>query len=176
MLEAFYRFNITGEWIKVLNLGLWKLRTISVWNFEAITCLPQNRHLSWGVKMSWTQRRTLVSPWRMYCMHSSMAKGTYRAEATSNSENIKPNIKTRLLRIVNFWKILENIKKYSILHSFLNFTLVTSFLRKPCQQSFFLVQWKIHTFALFTKIADLSSRNLCNTLCMKINPLSYSTQ
>jgi len=28
----------------------------------------------------------LVSPWRMHCMYSSMAKGTSQAEATLNSE------------------------------------------------------------------------------------------
>jgi len=32
----------------------------------------------------------LVSPWRMYCMYSGMAKGTSQAEVTSNSEKIKP--------------------------------------------------------------------------------------
>ena len=37
-----------------------------------------------------TQRRTLVSPRRMHCMYCGMPKGTCRAEATSNSEKIKP--------------------------------------------------------------------------------------
>jgi len=32
----------------------------------------------------------LVSPWRMHYMYSGMAKGTSRAEATSNSEKINP--------------------------------------------------------------------------------------
>jgi len=41
-------------------------------------------------KMNATQRRALVSPRRMHCMYSSMAKGTSQAEATSNYENIKP--------------------------------------------------------------------------------------
>jgi len=31
MLEGFYRFNITGEWIK---LGLWELQMISIWNWN----------------------------------------------------------------------------------------------------------------------------------------------
>jgi len=53
---------------------------------EAITCLPQNRHFSWWAKMNGTQRRTLVSPWRMHCMYRGMAKGTSWAEVTSNSE------------------------------------------------------------------------------------------
>jgi len=32
----------------------------------------------------------MVSPLKMHCMYSGMAKGTYRTEATSNSEKIKP--------------------------------------------------------------------------------------
>jgi len=48
------------------------------------------RHLLWGVKMNGTQRRTLVSPSRMHCIYSGMAKSTSQAEATSNSEKIKP--------------------------------------------------------------------------------------
>ena len=43
-----------------------------------------------SAKMNGTQRRTLVSPCRMHCMYSGMPKGTSRAEATSNSEKIKP--------------------------------------------------------------------------------------
>ena len=39
---------------------------------------------------SGTQRRTLVSPWRVRCTYSGTPKGTSRAEATSNSEKIKP--------------------------------------------------------------------------------------
>jgi len=57
---------------------------------EAIMCLPQNLHFSWWTKMNGTQRRGVVSPWRMHCMHSGMAKGTSRAEAKSNSKKIKP--------------------------------------------------------------------------------------
>ena len=52
--------------------------------------LPPNRHLSLSAKMNGTQRRILVSPWRMYCTYCGMLKGTCRAEATSNSEKIKP--------------------------------------------------------------------------------------
>jgi len=57
---------------------------------EAITCLPLNRHFSWWTKMNIIQRRAVVSPWRMHCMYSGMAKGTSWAEATSNSEKIRP--------------------------------------------------------------------------------------
>jgi len=32
----------------------------------------------------------VVSPWRMHCMYSGMAKGTSRAEVTLNSKKIKP--------------------------------------------------------------------------------------
>jgi len=39
--------------------------------------------------MKETQKRALVSPWRMLFMYSGMAKGTYQAEVTSNSEKIK---------------------------------------------------------------------------------------
>jgi len=39
--------------------------------------------------MNKTQRRALVSPWRIYCMYSGMTKGTFGAEAMSNSLKIK---------------------------------------------------------------------------------------
>jgi len=48
-----------------------------------------NQHFSLSAKMNGTQRRTLVSPWRIHCMYCSMPKGTSQAEATSNSEKIK---------------------------------------------------------------------------------------
>jgi len=40
--------------------------------------------------MNGTQRRAVVSPWRLHCMYIGMAKGTSRAEAMLNSEKIKP--------------------------------------------------------------------------------------
>jgi len=43
---------------------------------QAIMCLPLNRHFSWWTKMNGTQRRAVLSPWRMHCMYSGMAKGT----------------------------------------------------------------------------------------------------
>jgi len=52
---------------------------------EAINCNHQI-NFSLSAKMNGTQRRTLVSPWRMHCMHCSMPKGTTWAEATSNSK------------------------------------------------------------------------------------------
>jgi len=57
---------------------------------EVITCLPQNRHLLWWAKMNGTQRRVLLSPWRIYYMHYGVPKGTSRDKATSNSKKIKP--------------------------------------------------------------------------------------
>ena len=66
-----------------------KIWTISVTK-RSHHMLPQNRRLSLSAKMSGTQRRTQVSPWRMHCTYCGMSKGTCRAEAMSNSENIKP--------------------------------------------------------------------------------------
>ena len=43
-----------------------------------------------SAKMDRTQRRMLVSPWRMHCMFCSMPKCTSQAEAMSNREKIKP--------------------------------------------------------------------------------------
>jgi len=51
---------------------------------------PPNYCFSLSAKMNGTQRRTLVSPWRVHCMHCGVPKGTSQAEATSNSEKIKP--------------------------------------------------------------------------------------
>jgi len=51
---------------------------------------PPNLCLSLSAKMNGTQRRTLVSPWRTHCTCYSRPKGTSRAEATSNTEKIKP--------------------------------------------------------------------------------------
>jgi len=69
-----------------------KVATIKIMDdlMEAITCLSQNRHFLWRTKMNGTQRRAVVSPWRMHCIYSGMAKGTSQAEATLNSEKIKP--------------------------------------------------------------------------------------
>jgi len=41
-------------------------------------------------KDEWYTKEAVVSPWRKHCMYSSMPKGTSQAEATSNSEKIKP--------------------------------------------------------------------------------------
>jgi len=61
---------------------------------EANMCLPQNWHFLWWAKMNGTQRRALVSQWRMHCMYSSMAKGTSWAEVMSNSKEINAIVLT----------------------------------------------------------------------------------
>jgi len=40
--------------------------------------------------MNETQKKALVSPRRMHCMHSGMAKGTSQAGVVLNSEKFKP--------------------------------------------------------------------------------------
>ena len=65
--------------------NLWKMWTISVSKGSHHVLAP-NQHLSLSAKMNGTQRRTLVSPWRMHCTYCGMPKDTCRAEATSNSE------------------------------------------------------------------------------------------
>jgi len=45
-----------------------------------------NLCFSLSAKMNGTQRRTLVSPWRMHCTYYDMPKDTSHAEVTSNSE------------------------------------------------------------------------------------------
>jgi len=71
---------------------------------EAITCLPQNRYFLWRTKMNGTQRRALVSPWRMHYMYSGMAKGTSGAEAASNSEKTKPVYSLSHCWITRVWR------------------------------------------------------------------------
>jgi len=36
---------------------------------------PPNWHFSISAKLNWTQRKTLVSPWRMHCAYCGMSKG-----------------------------------------------------------------------------------------------------
>ena len=40
---------------------------------------PPNQRFSLSAKMNGTQRRTLVSPWRVHCTYNGMPKGTSRA-------------------------------------------------------------------------------------------------
>jgi len=42
-----------------------------------------------SAKMNGTQRRTLISPWRMHCVYYGMPKGTFRAETILSSAKIK---------------------------------------------------------------------------------------
>ena len=43
---------------------------------EAIMCKTKSQHFLLSAKMNGIQRRTLVSPWRMYCMYCSIPKDT----------------------------------------------------------------------------------------------------
>ena len=51
---------------------------------------PPNQCFLLSAKMNGTQRRTLVSPFRMHWTKCSMLKGTSWAKVTLNSEKIKP--------------------------------------------------------------------------------------
>jgi len=51
---------------------------------------PPNQRFLLSAKMNGTQKRTPVSPQRLHWMYCGMPKGTSWAEATSNSERIKP--------------------------------------------------------------------------------------
>jgi len=90
--------------IKVAPLKI--IQLISVTN-GSHQCLPQNRHFSqWG-KVNGTQRRVLVSPWRMHCMYSYsiiMATGTSQAEAKLNSKTIKPVTLAMHYQIMWVWR------------------------------------------------------------------------
>ena len=83
--------------------------------------LLPNRHLSLSAKMNGTQRRILVSPRRMHYMYCGMPKGTSQAEATSNSEKIKP-VALAVIKL----RLSEGI----------SCTLSQSVTRKFCQISF----------------------------------------
>jgi len=63
-------------------------------------CVPQNQHFSWWAKMNETQRRALLSPWRVHFMNSGTSKGTFRDEATSN------NKKNQAHRLSHYWVTL----------------------------------------------------------------------
>jgi len=75
------------KWTFVIKVATMKITDDLM---EAITCLPLNWHFSWWTKVNGTQRRAVVSPWRMHCMCSGMAKSTSQAQAKSNSKKIKP--------------------------------------------------------------------------------------
>jgi len=50
---------------------------------------PPNQHFSLSAKMNGTQRRALVSLWRMHCAYCGMPKCTSQAKVMSNSEKTK---------------------------------------------------------------------------------------
>jgi len=51
---------------------------------------PPNQCFSLSAKMNGTQRKTLVSPWRMHWTYCGMPKGTSPAEVMLNSEKANP--------------------------------------------------------------------------------------
>ena len=73
------------------------------WFPEAITCYRQNRHFLLSEKMNGTQRRTLVSPWRMHCTYCGMPKGTSWAKATLNSEKNQARSLSRY-QVILIWR------------------------------------------------------------------------
>ena len=86
----------TAVWIKNYSKSTAAIKVPNVKNTDNFryegkpSRATANHHFSLSAKMNGTQRRTLVSPWRMHCMYCGMPKGTSRTEATSNSEKIKP--------------------------------------------------------------------------------------
>ena len=72
-----------------IKVATMKIQTISIMK-GSHHVLPANRHFLLSAKMNGTQRRTLVSLWRMHCMYCGIPKGTCPAEATLNGEKIKP--------------------------------------------------------------------------------------
>ena len=80
---------------------------------ETIICYRQI-DTSLSAKMNGTQRRTLVSSWRMHCMCCGMPKGTFWAKVTLNSEKIKlvalAVIELRLSEGISQSVIIKSIK------------------------------------------------------------------
>ena len=89
--------HYTAVWIKTVwkaplqsKQPLLKIRMISVTKGSHHVLSP-NRHFLLSAKMNGTQRRTLVSPWRMHCTYCGMPKGTSQAEAIVEQwKTIKP--------------------------------------------------------------------------------------
>jgi len=73
------------------------------------TCLSQNWHYSQWAKMNRTQRRALVSPWILLCMHSGIGP-----EVTSNSKKIMPVtlaiVGLHLLKCIRFESISQSVE------------------------------------------------------------------
>ena len=70
----------------VIKVATMKIRMISITQRKPSRAITQWMLLQ-SAKMNRTQRRTLVSPWRMHCTYCDMPKGTSRSEVTSNSKN-----------------------------------------------------------------------------------------
>ena len=85
-----------------IKIATMKIRTIPFSKGSHHVLAPK-RHLSLSAKRMGHQRRTLVSPWRMYCTYCGMPKSTCRAEATSDSEKNQARSLSRR-RVTLVWR------------------------------------------------------------------------
>ena len=93
LLCQLFSTHYTAIWIKT-QLKSTSVIKVAIGGFPLRTQKKPSRTttkltLLLSAKMNGTQRRTLLSPWRMHCTYCSMPKGTSQAEAMSNSEKIK---------------------------------------------------------------------------------------
>ena len=65
-----------------------------------------------SAKMNGTQRRTLVSPRKMHYVYCGIPQGTSWAEATSNSEKIKP-VALAIIKL-HFSEGISELLSYSV--------------------------------------------------------------
>ena len=72
--------------IKVLPCSQYKINRRMIFVIQRKPSHTTTKLTLFAVSKYGTPRRTLVSPWRMYCMYCSMPKGTFQDKATSNSE------------------------------------------------------------------------------------------
>jgi len=79
------------KWISAIKVATAKITNNLHYKWRLLCAYHKCKHFLWWAKMNGTQTRVLVSSWRMHYMYSkysSMAKGIYRIEVTSNSEKI----------------------------------------------------------------------------------------
>ena len=67
-----------------IKIATIKIQTFSVTKGSHHVLLP-NQHFS-STKMNGTQRRALVSPWRIHCLYCSMPKGTWHLLGRSSEQ------------------------------------------------------------------------------------------
>jgi len=73
---AAVRINNCLKWTFAIKVATMKIMDDFRYEWKPLCAYHKNQHFSWRAKMNGTQRRTLVSPWRMHCIYSSMTKGT----------------------------------------------------------------------------------------------------